>query len=281
MATHHATAVVPLFPLVKGFYKTRRGRTAEVHTANHLTASGTVESASGKKTQYRWDVSTGKAFNAGNEGQLDIVAYSDTPVAFRCVWRSGADLDGDRCRSNAPSSGIRDCCCEKHKRNFYIDLAPTPRRALWEAAVRERSSETHTLSPVAFRRASRAAQRASSAPSENDAVVSIPAMYNRCRMGAEARGILFDLSSDDLLKMAEKTGYKCAVTGIPFTGERIGLSSRRPFAPSVDRIDSTKGYTVDNCRLVCYAVNLAMGEWGDDVVRRIALTWIQTHLKSL
>ena len=40
---------------------------------------------------------------------------------------------------------------------------------------------------------------------------------------------------------------------------------------SLDRIDSSKGYTVENCRLVCTAVNLAMNEWGEDVLERIAL----------
>ena len=31
-----------------------------------------------------------------------------------------------------------------------------------------------------------------------------------------------------------------------------------PFKASIDRIDSTRGYTRDNCRLVCWFVNQAL-----------------------
>jgi hypothetical protein len=43
-----------------------------------------------------------------------------------------------------------------------------------------------------------------------------------------------------------------------------------PFAPSVDRRLSSGGYTEDNVRLVCVAVNFAMGQWGEDVFLHLA-----------
>lgn len=43
----------------------------------------------------------------------------------------------------------------------------------------------------------------------------------------------------------------CALTGIPFEFEREAAAARRPFAASIDRKDSSVGYSVDNCRLVC------------------------------
>ena len=45
----------------------------------------------------------------------------------------------------------------------------------------------------------------------------------------------------------------CEVTGIAF--ERKG--DRRPFMPSIDRIDSSKGYTPENCRVVLWIINAA------------------------
>ncbi len=49
---------------------------------------------------------------------------------------------------------------------------------------------------------------------------------------------------------------KCALTGIEFvlTDENYQW---RPFTPSIDRIDNSKGYTLDNIQLVCTMVNKA------------------------
>ena len=64
-------------------------------------------------------------------------------------------------------------------------------------------------------------------------------------------------------------GY-CEVTGIALSFYRPDPSKRAaPFQPSIDRIDSGKGYTAANCRVVALAVNLAMREWGEEVVSRI------------
>lgn len=64
-------------------------------------------------------------------------------------------------------------------------------------------------------------------------------------------------------------GY-CEVTGIALTFDRPDPSKRAaPFQPSIDRIDSSKGYSAANCRVVALAVNLAMREWGEAVIARI------------
>lgn len=44
---------------------------------------------------------------------------------------------------------------------------------------------------------------------------------------------------------------------------------RHPFAPSLDRIDSSKGYTLSNTRLVCVASNFCMNQWGDGVIHEL------------
>jgi hypothetical protein len=44
------------------------------------------------------------------------------------------------------------------------------------------------------------------------------------------------------------------------------LEPQSPFRPSVDRIDSSKGYTKDNVRIVWFIENLAKNSWTDDVV---------------
>lgn len=92
--------------------------------------------------------------------------------------------------------------------------------------------------------------------------------YARIAAAAKRRSLVFDLSYDDLMAIVERAGGRCEVTGIPFT--LAGNGRLRPYRPSLDRIDSALGYTVGNCRLVCLAVNVALGQWGDEVLKRIA-----------
>lgn len=62
----------------------------------------------------------------------------------------------------------------------------------------------------------------------------------------------------------------CEVTGIPLELSKPPGSRFHPWAPSVDRIDCKKGYTQDNCRVVCWIYNMAKSEWSDEVVMTFA-----------
>ena len=74
------------------------------------------------------------------------------------------------------------------------------------------------------------------------------------------------------LALYRAQGGRCALSGLQFDLRSVGSGkARRPFAPSLDRIDSTGGYTQDNVRLVCQAVNFALNAYGEDVFRDIAI----------
>jgi hypothetical protein len=61
------------------------------------------------------------------------------------------------------------------------------------------------------------------------------------------------------------------LTKLPFRETSVGAGrARRPFAPSLDRIDSRQAYSRRNCRLILQAVNFALNAWGDDVFFAIA-----------
>lgn len=62
----------------------------------------------------------------------------------------------------------------------------------------------------------------------------------------------------------------CEVTGLKFDLGRDTSQRFNPWCPSIDRIDSSKGYTQDNCRAVVWIYNMAKSEWSDEVVMQFA-----------
>lgn len=90
------------------------------------------------------------------------------------------------------------------------------------------------------------------------------AIINKRLRGAKERavkkGIPFDLDSEWYIENYRKG---CAVTGLPLNakGERYELST-----PSIDQIIPSKGYTKDNCRIVCYWYNTAKNQFSDEQV---------------
>lgn len=67
----------------------------------------------------------------------------------------------------------------------------------------------------------------------------------------------------------------CEVTGYPFdlTPPENGFT-RRFNTPSLDRINPKRGYTYDNVRVVLCLVNVAICDWGDDVLREVMTHWL-------
>ena len=97
----------------------------------------------------------------------------------------------------------------------------------------------------------------------------------RARYRATARKHEFDLDARYVHRLMKETGFRCAVSGIPFS-RRKNPTERHPWSPSIDRIDNSHGYTEDNIRVVCVAANLAMGPWGLDLLLRLARGVVRT-----
>lgn len=86
--------------------------------------------------------------------------------------------------------------------------------------------------------------------------------------GSIRGGRTVSIDADHVESLAAANDWCCAVSGIPFRLQK--LNGRRPYAPSVDRIDCTKGYEPGNCRVVCVAVNYAMNVWGEGMLNELA-----------
>ena len=79
--------------------------------------------------------------------------------------------------------------------------------------------------------------------------------------------------------MLNRADGRCELTGVLFEYTvRPGVRAR-PLIPSLDRIDPQKGYIKENLRVVCYAVNAAINEWGDGVFEIIARGYRGTKRK--
>lgn len=73
------------------------------------------------------------------------------------------------------------------------------------------------------------------------------------RRRSKQKNIYNDLTLDYLMYLWERQKGCCALTGIPMTYKFY--EGRVNTNVSVDRIDSTKGYSKDNVQLVCMAAN--------------------------
>jgi len=95
-------------------------------------------------------------------------------------------------------------------------------------------------------------------------------LFYSVRSNARTRGIDVYIDYNWILSQFESGDRRCAISGIPFDFGYNSKYRRRPFAPSVDRIDSSLPYTPENCRLVCCVANYAMNSWDDEVLIKLA-----------
>ena len=107
----------------------------------------------------------------------------------------------------------------------------------------------------------------------NTLVGRASAMYHTTVKGAKQRGLDFDLP---LSWYKEKLAIGvCEKTKLPFVlkpeENPFTIISkgqiRNPFAPSVERLDSSKGYSVDNCVMVVCIYNFSKGVFSEEALR--------------
>jgi hypothetical protein len=73
-----------------------------------------------------------------------------------------------------------------------------------------------------------------------------------------------------------KTGT-CERTGIPFVLD----PTKHKHAPSIDRVDNSKGYVKENCRIVAWAYNQAKNSYTDQELFDFALTLVKKHFSEV
>ncbi len=87
------------------------------------------------------------------------------------------------------------------------------------------------------------------------------------------KGLRFNLTEGWVAEKLDKG--RCEATGLPFIFDKDPYVN--PYYPSIDRIDSNKGYTVNNCQMVCHMFNIAKSEFDEEVFAHWALHYVKKY----
>lgn len=148
-------------------------------------------------------------------------------------------------------------------------------RALYDREYRAKNKERRDAYAAQWRSENRGRLKLKDAKRrlEKRAMCLIAAARVRCRN----KGILFKLNdfASELQRRID-LGY-CELSGVKFD-----LSpGRKPNSPSLDRREPSKGYTTENVRVICHALNAALGDWGEAGLMPILAAWMQKSASSL
>ena len=98
-------------------------------------------------------------------------------------------------------------------------------------------------------------------------------LLSSAKARAREAGMPFDLDDSPgfVAGLYETQRGLCAVSRLKFNLTSFPEALvKHPYAPSIDRVLSSGGYTKDNVRLVCVAVNFGLGQWGEEVYLTLA-----------
>ena len=142
-------------------------------------------------------------------------------------------------------------------------------RAAYDRAYRAKHADRKAAYEAQWRleNAEHLKQRAAKRRLEKRAMCLIAAARVRCRN----KGITFDLDGFAVELQRRIDAGSCELSGAAFD-----LSpGRKPNSPSLDRRDPSKGYTPENVRVICHALNAALGDWGEARLAPLLAAWMQ------
>jgi hypothetical protein len=95
----------------------------------------------------------------------------------------------------------------------------------------------------------------------------------KCRHRSSLKGRACMIDREFIADRLRLTRGRCELTGLRFSTDRADVANR-PYAHSIDRIDSTLGYTRSNVRIVCAGINVAMMHWGEALFAKLAVGYV-------
>ena len=84
--------------------------------------------------------------------------------------------------------------------------------------------------------------------------------FKKCKISSEVRGLEFIITIEDVFNLFLKQNKKCALSGIDLYFEPVG----QKHIISIDRIDSSKGYTIENIQLIHKDLNFMKQQFSQE-----------------
>ena len=100
-------------------------------------------------------------------------------------------------------------------------------------------------------------------------------LYDSARKRAVKKNLEFSITREWI--HAKLIIGKCELSGLLFDLSLSKDTRTHPYGPSIDRIDSRRGYTEDNCRIICWALNLAFNQWGEVTFTEIVKAYLEKN----
>lgn len=94
---------------------------------------------------------------------------------------------------------------------------------------------------------------------------------------AKRKGLDFDLTPEYIQRIFDRCEGKCSITKLPFDMEigTKGRGKRNPHRPSVDRVNSNRGYVKGNIQIVLTLVNTMKLDYTDKILHPVVKAWAE------
>ncbi len=99
-------------------------------------------------------------------------------------------------------------------------------------------------------------------------------LYSMAKNRAEKSDLPFDIDLNYLVELWDLNEGKCCLTGLPFQLDNSEKGKTNPETVSIDKIIPKLGYTKGNVRLVCYQINIALSEYGEEQLERMCKAYV-------
>lgn len=170
----------------------------------------------------------------------------------------------------------RKCGEEKHLSGFYRASRNDDGYDAWCKLCRKAFNK-ESYDRNAFSRRDAKQRYRDREPEKAKASIRRALAANRARFlvqGAKDRaakaGLPFDL--DQYIPQIQRRidAGRCEMTGLPLVVE----GGRTWDSPSLDRIEPAKGYVYSNLRVICFAMNTALNNWGEETLEIVLSAWL-------
>jgi hypothetical protein len=108
------------------------------------------------------------------------------------------------------------------------------------------------------------------------------AFWRSVEVSARERKIDFEISIEDAWRLLEQQNFKCALTGLDINIKHIQSHRKQDCTASLDRIDSSKGYTLNNIQWVHKAINkMKMDLCEDEFINLCSLVAERNYVQAV